>query len=196
MARQSIFTLGYVGSESRKLISNIDINQAGLGTTNLGTAAQNATRPYGKQFPNYGAINQVSSIGTSNYSSLQATLRTTNYHHLTSQFSYTWAHGLDILTQYRNANITNALNPKADYGNMDYDTRNSFVSYLTYTIPGGSHFKALSNGWQANSLITFHSGQPYTIYTGNDTSGTGEGERPRKPGSRRQSLRGVKQENS
>ncbi len=176
LGSKTIFTLGYVGSESRKLISNIDINQAALGTTNLGTSAQNATRPYGKQFPNYGTINQVSSIGTSNYSSLQSTLRTTDYHHLTSQFSYTWAHGLDILSQYRGANITNALNPKADYGNMDYDTRHAFSSYLSYNIPGGSRFKAFSNGWQVNSLLTFHSGQPYTIYTGNDTSGTGEGE--------------------
>jgi hypothetical protein len=176
LSPNTIFTLGYVGSESRKLLSNIDINPAALGTTPLGTAAQNATRPYGSAFPNYGTINQVSSIGNSNYSSLQTTLRTTNWHRLTSQFSYTWAHGLDFLTQYRNANITNPLCLKCDYGSMDYDTRNAFVSYLTYDLPEGSHFKGIANGWQLNSLLTFHSGQPYTIYTGNDTSGTGEGE--------------------
>ncbi len=176
LGSKAIFTLGYVGSESRKLLSNIDINPAALGTTDLGTTAQNATRPYSKQFPNYGTINQVSSIGTSNYSSLQTTLRTTDYHHLSSQFSYTWAHGLDILTQPRNANITNPLNPKADYGNMDYDTRHAFSSYLSYNVPGGRRFKAFSNGWQVNSLMSFHSGQPYSIYTGTDTSGTGEGE--------------------
>jgi hypothetical protein len=65
---------------------------------------------------------------------------------------------------------------KCDYGNMDYDTRNAFVSYITYDVPGGSHIKPLTNGWQLNSLLTFHSGQPYTVYTGDDTSGTGEGE--------------------
>ena len=177
LGSKAIFTLGYVGSQSRKLLSNIDINPAALGSTPLGTSAQNATRPYGKQFPNYGTINQVSSIGNSNYSSLQTTLRTTSYHGLTSQFSYTWAHALDILSQYRNANITNPLNPRADYGSMDYDTRNAFVSALNYDIPGSSFGpKQLTNGWQLNSLLTFHSGQPYTIYTGNDTSGTGEGE--------------------
>ncbi len=173
---KTIFTIGYVGSQSRKLLSNIDINPAALGTTNEGTAAQNASRPYGALFPNYGTINQVSSIGNSNYNSLQTTLRTTNLHGVTSQFSYTWSHGMDILTQYRNANITNPLNPRADYGNMDYDTPNAFVSYVTYDIPGSSHLKPLSSGWQLNSLLTFHSGSPYSIYTGNDTSGTGEGE--------------------
>lgn len=176
LGANALFTIGYVGSQSRKLLSNHDINQAALGTTVLGTAAQNLTRPYGALFPNYGTINEVASIGTSNYNSLQTTLKSTNFHHLNSQFSYTWAHGLDILTQYRNANLTNSLNPRADYGNMDYDTRHAFSSYITYDIPGGSRLKPISNGWQLNSLISFHSGQPYTIYTGTDTSGTGEGE--------------------
>jgi hypothetical protein len=176
LGSKAIFTFGYVGSQSRKLLSNIDINQAALGSTNLGTAAQNATRPYGKLFPNYGTINQVSSIGNSNYNSLQTTLRTNSWHGVTSQFSYTWAHGLDFLTQYRNANIANANCVKCDYGNMDYDTRNAFVSYVTYDVPGGARLKPLTNGWQLNSLVSFHSGQPYTVYTGNDTSGTGEGE--------------------
>ena len=173
---RTLFTLGYVGSQSRKLLSNHDINQAPLGTTNLGTPAQNLLRPYGTLFPNYGTINEVASIGTSNYNSLQTTLKTSAYHHLTTQVSYTWAHGLDILTQYRNANITNSLDPKADYGNMDYDTRHAFVGVVTYDLPNSSHLRQLTNGFQVNSLVSFHSGQPYTIYTGNDTSGTGEGE--------------------
>ena len=176
LGSKTLFTIGYVGSQSRKLLSNIDINQAALGTSQLGTSAQNATRPYGKLFPNYGTINQVSSIGNSNYSSLQTTLKTTDWHHLNSQFSYTWAHGLDFLTQYRNANITNGNCVKCDYASMDYNTRNNFTSYITYDIPGGKFLPGLTNGWQVNTLLTYHSGQPYTIYTGNDSSGTGEGE--------------------
>ena len=176
LGSKTLFTIGYVGSQSRKLLSNIDINQAPLGTSSLGTSAQNLKRPYGSLFPNYGTINQVSSIGNSNYSSLQTTLKTTGWHHLNSQFSYTWAHGLDFLTQYRNANITNAACVKCDYASMDYDTRNNFTSYVTYDIPGGKFLPALTTGWQLNTLLTYHSGQPYTIYTGNDSSGTGEGQ--------------------
>jgi hypothetical protein len=173
---KTIFTFGYVGAQSRKLLVNHDINQAALGSTPEGTAQQNLTRPYGAQFPNYGAINEVASIGNSNYNSLQTTLKTSGYHGLTSQLSYTWAHGLDILTQYRNANLTNSLNPKFDYGNMDYDTRHAFVADVVYDLPNSSHLRALTNGFQLNSLVSFHSGQPYSIYTGTDTSGTGEGE--------------------
>ncbi len=171
-----IATLGYVGSQARKLLVIEDINQAGLGSTALGSVAQNLTRPYGSAYPYYGVINQINSAGTSNYNSLQAIIRTTSYHGLTSQFAYTWAHGLDEMTQYRNQSFQNSNDPKADYGNMDYDTRNNFTTYLNYALPGdllkGPHW--LTHGWQANSLITLHGGQPYNVYTGNDTSGTGE----------------------
>jgi hypothetical protein len=173
-----IATMGYVGSQARKLLVIEDINQAGIGSTPLGSAAQNLTRPYGSAYPYYGVINQINSAGTSNYNSLQATIRTTNYHGLTSQFGYTWAHGLDEMTQYRNQSFQNSNDPKADYGSMDYDTRNNFTAYLNYALPGdllkGPHW--LTHGWQANSLISLHGGQPYTVYTGSDTSGTGEGE--------------------
>ena len=169
-------TIGYVGAEARKLLIIHDANQAGLGTTGLGTFAQNATRPYGGAYPFYGVINEVDSAGTSNYSSLQTTLRSTSWHGLTSQFSYTWSHSMDELTSYRNATPQDSSNLKGNYGNSDYDVRNTFTSYLNYSVPRlpGPHW--LGTGWQLNSLLTFRTGQPYTIYTGTDASGTGENE--------------------
>ncbi len=169
-------TIGYVGSQGRKLLIIRDENQAALGSSGLGTFGQNATRPYGAQFPNYGVINEVDSAGTSNYNSMQATLRSTNWHGLTSQFAYTWAHGLDLMTQYRNTVPENSFDLHGDYGNMDYDVRNTFVAYLNYTVPTlpGPHW--LGAGWQLNSLMTFRTGNPYTVFTGTDASGTGEGE--------------------
>ena len=172
-----IATIGYVGAQARKLLIIRDINQAALGSTPMGTLAQNLTRPYGPQFPYYGVINEVDSAGTSNYNSLQATVRTTNLHGLTSQFAYTWSHNLDELSQYRNQSPQNSFNLKGDYGNSDYDIRNTFVTYLNYAFSGaipGPHW--LTHGWQLNGLLTFRGGEPYTVYTGTDTSGTGEGE--------------------
>ena len=177
-----LVTLGYVGAEARKLLFIHDINQAALGSTGLGTAiAQNMTRPYevaGIVQPYYAAINEIDSAGTSNYNSLQATVRTTNYHGLTSQFGYTWSHNLDEISQYRNQVPENSFNLKGDYGNSDYDTRNNFTAYLNYALPGdalkGPHW--LTHGWQLNSLITLHGGQPESILTGTDSSGTNENE--------------------
>ncbi len=169
-------TFGYVGSQARKQLLIRDQNQAALGSSNLGTFAQNATRPYGAQFPYYGVINEIDSAGTANYNSLQVTLKSTNYHGLTSQFAYTWAHNLDLISQYRNASPQDSFNIHGDYGNSDYDVRNTFVAYLNYGVPRlpGPHW--LGAGWQLNSLLTFRTGTPYSIYTGVDSSGTGENE--------------------
>ena len=77
-----IAQMGYVGSEGRRLRALLDIDQAALGSDDA-----NSSRPYYSQYPNYGVINQVQSIGTSNYNSLQASLRMANWHGLTSQLA-------------------------------------------------------------------------------------------------------------
>ena len=59
---------------------DVDINQY---------TYQQTTRPYFNKFPNYAVINQVESEANSNYNSLQALIRTTNWHHVTTQMTYT-----------------------------------------------------------------------------------------------------------
>ncbi len=142
----AVWQVGYVGSEGRKLSIMLNINQFGQFAT---------------QFPNYGGINQLNSIGTSNYNALQSTLRLRAWHGLTSQFVYTWAHALDEITAYRGVLPFDSRNLKAEYGNGDFDTRHNFSATFTWDIPGSSHGpKILTHGWQVNSLMTFHGGQP------------------------------------
>ncbi len=38
-----------------------------------------------------------------------------------------------------------------------------------------SSLKPLTNGWQVNSLLSFHGGQPFTVHASGDISGTNEG---------------------
>ena len=147
----AILQIGYVGSEGRKLSIMLDINQL------PGTHADGALT----QYPNYGGINQLNSIGTSNYNALQSTLRLRAWHGLTSQFAYTWAHALDEISAYRGALPLDSTNLKAEYGNGDFDTRHNLSATLTWDIPGSEHGpKWLSHGWAVNSLMTFHGGQP------------------------------------
>jgi Carboxypeptidase regulatory-like domain len=169
-----IMQIGYVGSEGRHLLSLLDINQSATGVYS-NNAQRQATRPYFGLYPQYGNINQVESIGTSNYNSLQATLRFTNWHHFSSSTVYTWSHNMDEVSAYRGALPQNNLNFKGDYGNSDFDQRNGVSSYLSYEVPGSAHLKALTNGWQVNSLLNFHDGQPFSVYASGDVSGTNEG---------------------
>ena len=164
--------VGYVGSAGRHLLSLLDINQAALG---------GGARPYDTQFtdgegnPLYSFINQLESIGDSNYNSLQATIRASNFHGVTAQAAYTWSHSLDEVTAYRGALPQDSTNFKGDYGNSDFDTRNNFVGLVSYEVPGSSHMQLLTKGWELNSLMTFHGGLPFSVYSASDTSGTDDG---------------------
>ncbi len=168
-----VFQLGYVGSEGRHLLSILDINQAALSADP--NAPIQSTRPYYSTYPTYTYINQIESIGTSNYNSLQATARVSNWHNLSAQAAYTWSHSNDEVTAYRGTLPQDSANFKGDYGASDFDQRNIFTGAATYTIPGGEKWKLLTNGWQLNTLATFHGGIPITVLSASDTSGTGEG---------------------
>jgi hypothetical protein len=180
-----IVQVGYVGSEGRRLLVLGDINQAALGsgfnsTTVIGPnggtfSYQQSTRPFFSKYPNFGVINEVQSEGTSNYSSLQTTLRSSQWHGLTAQFSYAWGHSLDDMTQACCTLPQDNTNLRGDYGNSDYDVRHHFTANAVYNIPGSSHGPQwLSHGWQLNTVMSFRTGFPFTVHATTDTSGTGE----------------------
>lgn len=133
-------------------------------------------RPYFSKFPNFGIINQINSAATSSYNALQVTLRSSAWHGLTSQFAYAWSHNLDDSSVF-NTIPRNSLNLSGDYGNANNDIRNHFSSYLGYAIPGSAHGpKALTHGWEVNGILKYQNGQPINVLTGQDNSGTAEGE--------------------
>ena len=165
--------IGYVGSEGRHLLAIRDINQA-LPGVYATTAEQNATRPFYSTFPAYTFINEIQSIGTSNYNSLQTTLKVSDMHGFTAQAAYTWSHSMDEVTAYRGALPQDSTNFKGDYGPSDFDLRNIFVGLISYNLPGTQKWSLLSKGWQLNSLFTAHSGLPFSVFSSSDTSGTSE----------------------
>ncbi len=171
---KAVAQVGYVGTQGRHLLSILDINQSAPGVYAT-TAAQQAARPYFSTFPNYSVINQIESIGDSNYNALQATLRVSNWHRLNLQGAYTWSHAFDDVTAYRGALPQDSTNFKGDYGPSDFDQRNIFTGLVTYNVPDGRKWKAITSGWQVNSLLTFHGGIPFSVLSSSDNSGTGEG---------------------
>jgi hypothetical protein len=180
LGHNAIVQIGYVGSKGRRLNIVRDINQAAIGSgfVNQPDAAgftyQQQTRPFFHQFPNFGVIDQLESVGISSYNSLQATVRTRSWHGVISQFSYTLAHNLDEIS---NATTLpqDSNNLMGDYGNAGSDIRHHVGGYLLYDVPGSSHGPAwLSHGWQLNTNISVRSGFPFTVRASSDTSGTGE----------------------
>jgi Carboxypeptidase regulatory-like domain/TonB dependent receptor len=175
LGKSLLLQVGYVGSAGHRLMTTADINQPAPGVYAT-DAAQQAARPLFATFPDFGVINEIETNGNSNYNSLQTVLKVREWHRFTSQFTYTWAHGLDDMTQYRGTLPQDSTNLKADYASMDYDTRHNFTAVLNYNLPNASHLRPLLNGWELSSLVSLHTGQPFTVFSSNDTTGTGEGE--------------------
>jgi hypothetical protein len=172
LSRNTIVQLGYVGSVSRHLFNLRDINQAAQNTTK---STVQSSRPYYSKFPALAAINQYESEGGSNYHSLQAMVRTSGYHGLTAQASYTYGHALDNVSGTRGFAPQDSRNLAGEYGNADFDTRHTFNGYIVYEIPTLSErFKPLTQGWEVNSFMTFYTGKPVNPKTSANNSGVGE----------------------
>lgn len=172
-----VLQVGYVGSLGRHLLITDDINQAALsplGTKNTLALAQ-LTRPFYDEYPQYGVINQVQADGISDYNSFQATIRTTQWHGLASQFSYVLAHSLDDASAVRNTVPMDSMNLALDYGRSSFDIRHTFNGYLIYELPNSSHGPSwLVNGWQLNALPSYRTGTPFNVTYGANISGTFE----------------------
>jgi hypothetical protein len=156
LGQAAVLEVGYVGGQGRRLSIMENINQNGA---------------FNAQYPNYGSIIELNSIGNSNYNSLQTTLRVRQYHGFTSQFSFTWAHALDDVTEYRGAIPLDSFNLRQEYGSSDFDTRLNFTAFFSYLIPGNRHLKVLTSGWQFDGFISLHSGQPFNFDGGTQRPG-------------------------
>lgn len=175
-----IWQLGYVGTKGTHLLGMTDINPAQPGTANL--PDPNLTRPYytppGTSAPGrfpFTVIDEARSNLGSNYNSLQTSLRVQSFHSLSAQLAYTWSHSLDYETGLLPYVAQNPLNEAAEYGNADFDVRNTFTGYVDYHVPAFRGPQRLTKGWEINSGFSFHGGTPYTVTSKSNPSGNGEG---------------------
>ena len=155
--------LGYVGSKGTKLVRLRDANQPDV----------NGDR---NNYPQYGAVDQFTTISASVYHALQATLRTRNWHGLTGFTGYTWSKSLDDASDGIDFNFSTVAfpqdsnNPSADRGASNFDTRHRFTAVFDYQLPEFGSHKRLAEGWQLNTIFTAQSGRPVPIVSANDTT--------------------------
>ena len=126
-----------------------------------------------------------SSIGTSSYNALQATLRHPTSHGLSMEVSYTLSKSLDLNSGTERANefsldlnggsaIQNTWNPKLNKAVSDFDARHLVTGDLVYQLPVGRGKKLLGNsnrlvdallgGWTYGGLTRWTSGLPFSVF--------------------------------
>ncbi len=190
---QTILSVSYVGAVAHHLTVGVPVNLA----TNVQPCAadpacsvdnQLFTHPGDFLFPAniYGTIDQISTIGSSNYNSLQVGVNKHLSHGLQFQVSYTYSHALDDGSGFENTSFggggfggfaaIRAINPynrRASYGNSIFDASQRLVMSYVYTIPGvgSSPFVSrLTHGWTIAGITTFQGGFPLDVIASKNTS--------------------------
>lgn len=162
LTKNTLFTVAYVGSQGRRLGMIRDINQP-----------LNGVRPYAALYPHLQAVNQVQSGGSSNYNSMQMSLRQAQWHGLSATVYYTWGRAMDYVSSVTTPE--NSYNLRSDYGPSTFDSRNIFDGFASYSLPQLGHFvPKLTKGWQLNALYNFAGGTPLNVLAGTNISLTSE----------------------
>jgi hypothetical protein len=170
LGNAAVFQLGYVGTQGRNLVGKVDLNPSPL---NLSGNTIQSQRPYATEFPTYGKVTDLATNTSSNYNSLQAVVRTSQFYGLSGQAAYTWGHNLDYFTSA--TLVPNYINLKTFYSSADIDQKSVFTGYANYAIPPFHRGPiSLVGGWALSGAFNFHSGQPFTI-TYSDNTGSGDG---------------------
>lgn len=163
--------LTYTGSYSYNLTYSADLNRPnGNATIDLATNKESAN--YAN--PNFGGISPYIGGLKSNANLLTAALRQ-NLRGIDWQASYTWEHILGSPDGFGTNGIVDSYNPEAQYGNANFDVRNSFK--LSALTPIRTHFtnrvaQTLLNGFAINNVFIGQTGEPFTVYFGNQAAAT------------------------
>lgn len=169
---QILLQVGYAGSQGRKLTVSRNINQPAASPTPYPDLE--AARPLHAIFPQFSAITEISSIGNSQFDSMQVSLRAGSWHSLTGQIAYTLGHARDDMSSPRSSYPTDNNNLKGDYANADFDTRHNVSGYLLYDVPHLGHsWPRLTRGWELATFLSYNSGFPFTVFSGLGGSDTG-----------------------
>jgi hypothetical protein len=141
----------------------------------------NSLRRFAAAVPNVTSIPYYTSNGISNYHALQAVLKRRFSKGLDLQVGYTWARLLDDAESISN-NGGNGFGTYAeqistiDYGNGNLDVRHRVTGTFNYAIPFGESthgFKSIfAKGWQANGVVVWNTGMPYSIRNVINRTGT------------------------
>jgi hypothetical protein len=169
--------VAYVGNKGTHLYSG-DLKgyfQANPGVFIPGSSNDN------RRYADFGSVAILGSFNNSNYNSLSLTGEKRLSHGVSLLAAYTWSKGLDDFAPLgaflSGFGSTNPFNRHFDYGLSDDDVRNNFKFSSIWQVPAphaSGLVGKLLNGWEVNSIWFWHSGFPFTVYSGLDNSFSGQ----------------------
>jgi outer membrane receptor protein involved in Fe transport len=195
----TLFSVSYVGSQAHHLLFvysanpgnpalclqlSVPYGQAGSilaqGTQPCGPGLENNTfllangqtlnGTRGPLGPNYGNDDYDSTVGNSNYNSLQVSFR-----HVARSYNfslnYTWSKSIDQASSI--SDTGNPFNLSSTRALSAFDLRHNFVATYTVNLPFdrlSSHWRSVTGGWQLSGITRITTGFPVTLHEDGDNS--------------------------
>jgi hypothetical protein len=174
-------TVAYTGTRGLHLYTVFDGDPAIPSAVINGYPYYNGINP--RVNPNFGTTFQYQQAEASSiYNALEVTVLHQMSHGLEAQFSYTYAHALDTVSDLSNANCINAAgmaiqinrySKRFYYGPSCADLRHNARINVQYNLPGwkSDHFAAKAvQGWWVGSIVSASTGYPFTPIVGTSRS--------------------------
>ena len=185
LGNNMVLNVSYVGSQGYDLLVQNDTNPPVPTYVNGQPNFLNSSR----RNPNLGAIAVNLPDGSSWYNSLQVYLTRNVGRRWQLQGAYTYSKCMDygsnaFALESSNSNQqarSNPYNLSIDRGRCDFDVTHNFTANATYFVPLRGN--RILDGWQVSTILSTHSGNPFTVQDGFDRVGLNNpagtpGERP------------------
>jgi len=194
VARDTVFTASYVGTQAHHLLVLISANpgnpalclslsqpqdvmsgtptcgpfgESGTYVAPSGQTIQGTRGPFSSQFA---AVTYQKTIGNSNYNALELSLRHTGPS-LELLAGYTYGKSLDQSSSL--AEAVNPLNTNLSKAISAFDMRHNFVASYDWKLPLAKLLHRRSrwvDEWSLSGIMRFSTGFPVTLFNNNDTS--------------------------
>jgi hypothetical protein len=169
LGKRTVLSVNYVGNHGYdEILENPYLNSFGFG--GLPSAAVDS------RVQN---VLQLTNNGVSNYNGVTAAVREQLWHGFSGQFSYTFSHALDsvsnggILPYSFNDSLLNQISPfsptSLNYSNSDYDVRHSLNASYVWDLPMRLENRALNavvGGWTVSGTLFYRTGLPFSVVDG------------------------------
>ena len=191
----TVAQLSYLGGLGRELPNFLDLNlnpasienvtitvsdTSGAGPIPNGTqfvvptyTAYGNTGLFGTAANSYTTITELTSNINSSYNAMVFEVQNRSLKSVQFDANYTWSHSLDFAQQSSTTTSTNNWydpfsNPRANYGNSQWNVPNRLVGYALWSLPNvhtQSFLKYLTNDWSFDDSFQIQNGLPYTFST-------------------------------